>query len=36
LLPLDGVGTWVRAALAVLVAGAAMGLAPRIVRTLRG
>jgi O-antigen/teichoic acid export membrane protein len=36
LLPLDGVGAWVRAALAVLVAGAAVGLAPRIVRTLRG
>jgi O-antigen/teichoic acid export membrane protein len=34
-LPLEGAGAWARAALAVLVAAGALGLAPRIVRTLR-
>ena len=36
LLPLDGAGAWVRAGLVVVVAGAALTLAPRVVRTLRG
>ena len=35
LLPLDGAAAWVRAALAVLVAAGSLGVAPRIVRTLR-
>ncbi|WP_323099299.1 lipopolysaccharide biosynthesis protein [Intrasporangium sp. YIM S08009] len=35
-LPAEGVGLWLRAGLAVLVAGAALALAPGVLRSLRG
>jgi len=35
-LPGDGVGLWLRAGLAVVVAGAALALAPGVLRSLRG